>query len=102
MGRLDSFPFERPSGLEEVVVSPLAITHYPAKRLQPPTQSSILVWGGYRLTQFVAAVFVFDTFDPPCRLQDRVGGDRRSRPRPCCRDEIGNTRPFRTFPYKRL
>src|SRR5260370_17186739 len=59
---LDSFPFERPSGLEEVIVSPLAITHYPAKRLQPPTQSSILVRGEYRLTQFVAAVFVFDTF----------------------------------------
>src|SRR5260221_5700678 len=53
---------ELASGLEEMVVSPLAITHYPAKRLQPPTQSSILVWGGYRLTQFVAAVFVFDTF----------------------------------------
>jgi hypothetical protein len=50
------------SGLEEVVVSPLAITHYPAKRLQPPTQSSTLVWGGDRVTQFVAAVFVFDTF----------------------------------------
>src|SRR5260370_25103292 len=62
VGLLDSFPFERPSGLEEVIVSPLAITHYPAKRLQPPTQSSILVWGEYRLTQFVVAVFVFDTF----------------------------------------
>src|SRR5258708_36655263 len=62
VGLLDSFPFERPSGLEEVIVSPLAITHYPAKRLQPPTQSSILVRGEYRLTQFVAAVFVFDTF----------------------------------------
>src|SRR5260370_3644909 len=48
--------------IEQVVVSPLAITHHPAKRFHPPTQSPILVGRGHKLLQFIATVFVFDTF----------------------------------------
>src|SRR5258708_1276724 len=71
--------------IEQVVVSPLAITHHPAKRFQPPTQSPILVGRGHKLLQFIANVSKTNTVAMNCKslcprptsMGDCVGGWKR-------------------------